>query len=681
MNIDLIPSLTPKFSSRNPLNNQAPLHSLKMFQLPLGSVRPGGWLRHQLDLMLEGMTGRLDEISPFLDTENGWFVDGNEGWEEQPYWLRGYYALAVHTQNPAALQKAQSWIEAVLNSQTEEGWFGSSYHRARKGSRDRIIADLWPHMVMCDALRLHYEFTRDERVISCMTRFFDYCRNIPDEEFIPRVCGSQWQEYREDFGDWKVGVQMKRAGEMLPHLYWLYNQTGEANLLKLAIRFYHSILPPVSEFLDIHVVNFVQRYGYPALYGQQAHPDRGVEESEYWYAQHMAVWGQQPRGAYGADEMIRSGKTDPSQGMETCAMIEFARKFYELGRITGQAKYADRCEDLLFNHFPAAQTPDLKGLHYLTASNLPQLDHGSGHDFWNEEQARSRKEAYPMLSYSPHRYRCCQHNVAMGWPFYAMNLWQASADGGLVAWMYGQSEVETDLPDCGRVRLSQSTSYPFSGKVEILIEEGNGNFPVYLRIPAWAHSLSLHVNEETQTLKRNGNDFLRITRSWKPGDKISLDFEMTCTQTRWPRTGSITVDRGPLSYSLLIEEAWKKCGGNEPWPEWEVFPSTEWNMGYVTDEQGKVQILKEESVNTLAGQPWTIENAPIKLTALVRKIPQWTLESGGSPQELRKSPILSTEPDEQMTLIPMGCARLRMSCLPEINQSPEARIWSNFKDC
>ena len=33
-----------------------------------------------------------------------------------------------------------------------------------------------------------------------------------------------------------------------------------------------------------------------------------------------------------------------------------------------------------------------------------------------------------MFSYSPFAvYRCCQHNVALGWPYFAEELWLATA--------------------------------------------------------------------------------------------------------------------------------------------------------------------------------------------------------------------------------------------------------------
>lgn len=673
MHLDLIDHLPlPAVWSRG-------LAPQRMQALPPGAIAPQGWLRHQLDLMLDGMVGHLEELSPHLKPDNGWFVDGNEGWEEPPYWLRGFYPLAVLTGDQRCLAIAHRWIAAVLASRKPDGWFGSSYHRRRTAGDGRAICDLWGHMLMLHPLRLHYELTHDPQVIELMRGFFAWCAALPDAEFIHQVGGASWQEYREDFGDWKIGVQMKRAGDMLTHLHWLHDRTGDAALLALAARFRNSILPPVSEFLDTHVVNWSQRFAYPALFGRQADLEQGLAESEFWYAQHLAVWGQQPRGIFGADEMIRSGKTDPRQGMETCAMIELALKFHDLGRLSGDPRWADRCEDVMLNHFPAAQTPDLKGLHYLTASNLPQLDAGGGHDFWNEEMARRRGESNPMLPYSPHRYRCCQHNVAMGWPYHALNLWQASADGGLVAWLYGASEVRANVAG-GPVRLTQETAYPFAGRIAIAVAEGGGEFPLYLRVPGWCRELTVTVAGESQRLLPANRGFVRIARTWETGDRIELDLAMAVTQTRWPRSGALTIDRGPLSYSVRIDESWKVCGGTLQWPEWEVLPASPWNYGLVPDGNGAVQVAGIEE-RPLAAQPWTVDAAPIELRVRAQRIPAWTLEEGGSVQELRRSPIASEGEPETIRMIPLGCARLRMSCLPVVGTGPHAQAWKGYQDC
>ena len=640
-------------------SNRDPLHPSPLCKLPLGAVRARGWLSTQLDLMVDGMVGRLAELSTFLRPDNGWFKDGNPGWEEQPYWLRGAYPLAVLTGNRTLMETVQSWIEATLNSQTSEGYFGSSYHRKREGRGGRVLCDLWPHMVMLDALIQHYEYSGDDRVPQFAARFFQFCSRLPDEEFIPHVPGPRWQAYREDFGDWKIGVQIKRAGDMLPHLYWLYNQTADPQLLSLATRFYRSILPPVSEWLDDHIVNFTQRFAYPAIYGQQEHMAANLARTEYWYGQHLGTWGQQPRGIFGADERIRPGKTDPRRGFETCGMVEFAKNFYLLGRLTGDPVYADRCEDVMLNHFPAAQTPALKALHYLTASNQPQLDASENHDYFNKG---------PQISYSPHIYRCCQHNVAMGWPWYVQNLWQATADNGLAVWMYAPCTVTAKVGNAGQeVSVLCDTEYPFRDRVRIAFScEESVRFPLYLRVPRWSGELTVGLNGRPLAEAAPPGTYLRVERQWADGDVLNIHLPMEVSLTRWPRTGSVTVDRGPLSYSVKIDEQWRRHGGTDDWPEWEVLPRSPWNYGLVLDEDTPEAAFEVVESDPAVAQLWTPRAAPVEIVARARRLSEWTM-TDETVDPLPESPVVSSEPEETIRMIPLGCARLRMSCLPVLD--------------
>lgn len=639
--------------------NRSPLVRNPLVRLPLGSVRPRGWLKHQLDLMTEGMTGHLTELSRFLKDDNGWFGTGKEGWEEQPYWFRGFYDLAVLTGDHRCLAEAERWIEAVITSQDEDGYFGAKYHKCVTGENGQQVCDLWPHMVMLDAIIHHYEHTGDARVIPMMTRFFSFCRDLPDEQFIP--------PFQEGFGNWKPSIQHARAGDMLPHIYWLYNQTGDSWLLDIARRFFNRISPPQSEWLDHHIVNFTQRFQYPGTYYALSHNKQHLVLTEYWYAQHLATWGQQPRGIFGADERIRPGKVDPRQGFETCGMTEFAKSFYLLGRITGNPLYADRCEDVMLNHFPASQTPDLKSLHYLTASNQPQLDASGEHDYTNSGR---------QICYSPHAYRCCQHNVAMGWPWYAQNLWQATADNGLVAWLYAASEVTACVGLDGKeITIEADTGYPFRNKVNMTVITAEPvEFPLYLRVPRWCMNFDIAINGKKLDVNAQPQTYVRIERIWSNNDTIKIEMQMEVALTQWPRSGSVTVDRGPLSYSVKIAEEWKRCGGTDEWPEWEVFPRSPWNYGLSIDRDDPGISLEVIEKDSIENQPWTIDAAPIEITARASRIADWKLENE-TVQELRPSPIKSGEPEEKITMIPLGCARLRISCLPTVGNGPDARKW------
>lgn len=643
--------------------NRAPLLPSPLVKLPLGQAQPRGWLRHQLDLMVDGMTGHLSELSEFLNPENGWFGGDNMGWEEQPYWFRGFYDLAVLTGDARLLEVSKRWIDAVIGSQDADGYFGARYHKRMNGVNGQVCADLWPHMIMLDAIISRHEATHDPRVIPFMARFFTYCRNLPDEQFLPVITNGG-----QEFGDWRPWWQRRRAGDFLPQIYWLYNETGDTWLLDLAASVYQHIDLAQDEWLDHHVVNFAQRFRYSGNFYMQSKAQWHLDQTEYWYRQHMTTWGQQPRGIFGADENIRTGCVDPRQGFETCGMVEFAKSFYILGRVAGDSIWADRTEDVMLNHFPASGTPDLKGLHYLTASNQPQLDASVDHEYQNKGR---------MVSYSPFDYRCCQHNVAMGWPYYVENLWQASADQGLVAWMYAPSKVTAQVGMDGKeVSIEENTSYPFDGRVTLTIG-GDATFPLYLRAPTWCAEFQVRVNGDDIDLSPYedlSGFFLRIEHEWHTGDVVSVDMGMHISLTEWPRTGSVSVNRGPLTYSLKIGEDWRRCGGTDKWPEWEVLPTTPWNYGLIVDRENPETSF--ELVKSIAPvqQPWTLHEAPIELKAHAKRISQWGLQNE-TVMELQQSPVRSESPVEEISLIPLGCARLRIACFPTIGDGALAWQW------
>src|SRR5881397_710465 len=151
--------------------NRPPLLPSPFIKLPIGSIRPKGWLRHQLVLEANGMTGHLPELSKWCKFEgNAWASpqgEGQFGWEELPYWLKGYGDLGYVLRDQTLIREARPWVDAVLSSQEKEGWFGPrSLKTSLKGK-----PDLWPHMVMLNVLQSFYEYSGDSRVVPFMTKY------------------------------------------------------------------------------------------------------------------------------------------------------------------------------------------------------------------------------------------------------------------------------------------------------------------------------------------------------------------------------------------------------------------------------------------------------------------------------------------------------------------------------
>jgi hypothetical protein len=123
-----------------------------------------------------------------------------------------------------------------------------------------------------------------------------------------------------------------------------------------------------------------------------------------------------------------------------------------------------------------------------------------------------------------------------------------------------------------------------------------------------------------------------------------------------------------LTYSLKIGERWVRDGGTDAWPAQEVYATTPWNYGILVD--GGFQAIE---TGATADQPFTPDGAPVALKAKGRRIPEWKLEPNGMIGEVQPGPVRSTQPVEEITLIPMGAARLRITAFPRI--ADNGAVW------
>jgi hypothetical protein len=76
-------------------NSREPLITKPYMELPIGAVRPEGWLKDQMVRMKNEMTGRLDSLySKVMGKRNGWLGGDGDVWERGPYWIDGLLPLA-----------------------------------------------------------------------------------------------------------------------------------------------------------------------------------------------------------------------------------------------------------------------------------------------------------------------------------------------------------------------------------------------------------------------------------------------------------------------------------------------------------------------------------------------------------------------------------------------------------
>jgi hypothetical protein len=652
----------PDMSGTNPYypGNRAPLLPSPYIRLPLGSVRPQGWLLKQLQLQADGFHGHLGEISSFLHKkDNAWLDPSGKGgcyWEEVPYWLRGYAATAFLLDDPKMVSEAKAWLEPSIIGQRASGYFGTEALSGLDGK----APDLMPHMNMMYAYRFYYEYSGDKRVLDLLSKFFKYELSLDDKMFFS--------------GGWGVS----RNSDNMDMVYWLYNLTGDPDLLKLGEKLMRTGQKWMDRIGGGHNVQICQGFRKPAVFYQQNKDTKYLEAADSNWTALYDQYGQVPGGMFGGDEFARPGYADPKQAIETCGAVEMMFSEQILFRITGDTKWMDRCENIAFNTFPATMTADYKALRYLTSPNQCNSDARS--------KAPSLTNDGEMQVMDPRSHRCCQHNVGVGWPHFIESLFQATPDRGLAAVMFSPCTVTARVGDGTKVTIEEVTKYPFEESIQFNITTGKGvGFPLYLRIPGWCANPSLKVNGMAQNVTVKGGQLISVKRVWQNGDRVTLDLPMNLKVARWEKNkNSVSVNRGPLTYSIKISEKYVRHGNQDPkgpWPAWAITPTTQWNYGLVVDAR-----IPEKTIAVAKNgwpsddQPFASESSPLELHASARLIPNWGENYWGTVDRLQPSPVKVDTKTETVTMIPMGACRLRMSALPVIGDGPDAHPWPKYQE-
>jgi hypothetical protein len=657
-------SCVRQHGNTNYKGNPSPLRQNSFIRLPLGTVKPTGWLKSQLEAQAAGLTGNIDDFWPNL-VKSAWHGGDGEAWERGPYFLDGLVPLAYLLNDERLISKVKTWIEPIITSSSDSGWYGPVKNK-----------DRWPLAVANKALMQYYEATGDKRAIDVLTKYFRYLHDTPPD----------WPDK-----DWR-GV---RAMENAVTGYWLFRQTGEPWILETIESIqknssdwtsYYEKFPwdsaasagkkiPLNwgvDGLTAHVVNNAMAIKYPGLWYQQSSDERfkkavfsGIEKYDLNHGQ--------AGGRFSGDEHL-SGRS-PRQGTELCSVVELMFSLGELYAIFGTSTLADRLELLSYNSLPGTTTPDMWSHQYDQQSN--QVLVSAAKRDWSTNGDYSN--VYGLMP----NFGCCLANMHQGWPKFVESMWMATNDNGLALVTYGPSVVKALVSNGKEVTITEETNYPFDGSIKLTIAAKESvRFPLEVRIPGWADTVK--ISYKGKIINVHGVSGYKIEEKWKNGDQISIEIPMKIrVEKRF--NNSLSVLRGPLIFSLRIEKEYRSVRINydnfsyKGSTDWEIYPGSAWNYGLLLDKDNPARGFKL-TVNQIGKYPfsdtgdmiWSADSgkylrsttdAPLFLKTRAILLPDWTLKNNSadippiSPVNQDGDPVI-------ITLVPYGCARLRITEFP-----------------
>ncbi len=635
-------------------------------RLPLGSIRPEGWLKSQLEAQAAGLTGNVDDFWPDL-VNSSWRGGDGEGWERGPYFLDGLVPLAYLIDDEQLKEKVRTWIEPILASSSDTGWYGPAKNK-----------DRWPLAVANKVLIQYYEATSDTRALEVLKKYFRWLHDTPPD----------WPD-----GEWR-GV---RAMENAVAGYWLYRQTGEQWILETIESIqknsfdwtsYYEKFPwdsaalaekriPTATWtgLSAHGVNNGMAIKYPGLWYQQSGDER-FKNAVYEGIRKYDLNHGQAAGRFSCDEHL-SGKS-PDRGTELCNVVEYMFSLEELYEILGDNSLADRLELLTFNALPGTTTADMWAHQYDQQSNQVLVT--------AQERAWASNGKYSNIYGLMPNFACCLANMHQGWPKFAQSLWMATNDNGLIAVAYSPSTVKAEVADGREISITEDTDYPFKGEIKFKLSTSNPvRFPLYFRIPGWADTVS--ISFKGKTVKGTAGSTVRLYGKWSDGDMISMMIPLKIrTEKRY--NNSTAVLRGPLYFSLRMGKEYMSVRINydnfsyQGSVDWEIRPVSPWNYGLMIDrknpERGFNIIENQVSEYPFADKGdmiWSADSgkyvawdrdAPVIITARGMKIPGWGLKNN-SADIPPLSPVKPEGVTEIIQLVPYGSAKLRITEFPTID--------------
>lgn len=649
--------------------------------LPLGSIKPLGWLRDQLQLMADGLPGHEHDFY-HLVKENPW-LGGNSEYsplnEAFPYWFNGLVPLAYGLNDQRLKAQVLGAADYIISHQQQDGWIGPETNVRRRNfwARSPVFLGL------VQLVEAQKSMTHPGTIIPALHRFVNLMHSMLSDDYQ----GYVWHagdEFDEQWG-------RSRAADMVLALQWLYEKYPEGNEQNISecMHLYYDQAYDWSFWFDqddlitadldtlpaeltnslfpyIHVVNAGQGLKAGAVFRRLTKNDELLNSTRKGVDLTFTYHGT-PSGSIVGDE--RMSGLSPVRGTELCAVVETMFSLSYLYQTMGDNGFADRCERAAFNALPVMVTSDWWAHQYVAQTNQPISHELSKSPFWNVGNLGQIYGTEP-------NYPCCTVNYPQGYPKFLSASFVRQGDSGLAHALLGPSEVMTTTASGGKVHITCSTNYPFNHVLYYTVE-ADKDFVFSVRVPSWA------VQDES-TVSINGKSSMAVSPDLHtgmhaidvPAGTTIVIYQLSAaTRVEHRANDTIAVYHGALQYAVSVAGNYsshrpqnypENSGAPRQARDWTIAPDSAWAVAI---DPSTLHLISNSSSDEQLPNPIFAENAPpTAISALACEI-DWNMTNGyaTNPPSIKERKCIGNP--FSISLKPYGAAKLHMAELPTVDLS------------
>jgi hypothetical protein len=249
-------------------------------------------------------------------------------------------------------------------------------------------------------------------------------------------------------------------------------------------------------------------------------------------------------GGYGPDERFVYSDGALGDSLEVysasfecpcCSWAAFKLSKY-LMMYTGEARYGDWIERLLYNGIGAALSIKDRGTH------MYYMDYHLGSS---------------LKYYSRNAFTCCSGTYFQNIAEYSNLVYFRDANA-LYVNLYVPSEAEWKDP-AGTVKVVQTTQYPETGGSTLgLSIERPATFALKLRVPGWSNGMTVKVNGQAQPADNKPGQWATVSREWRQGDSVEIAIPMRFRRVPIDEQhpNRVAIVRGPVVYGQEDPHKW-----------------------------------------------------------------------------------------------------------------------------